>query len=121
MARFAILCHDGPRGRHWDFLLEGPAALRSWALPQLPQAGAELICEALPDHRLAYLDYEGSISDGRGTVARLDRGTYAVVSENPQELLIELCGELFCGQVLLQPVPERPACWRFRWRPADGK
>ncbi|MGA2620442.1 MAG: DNA polymerase ligase N-terminal domain-containing protein [Thermoguttaceae bacterium] len=121
MTRFAILCHVGPQGRHWDFLLEGPAALRTWALPQLPQAEAELICEALPDHRLAYLDYEGPISDGRGTVARCDRGTYAVLSDSLGELLIELCGARFCGQVSLRPVPERPGWWRFRWRGKDCK
>ena len=38
----------------------------------------EMDAEVLPDHRLAYLDYEGPISGDRGSVTRWDRGTYDV-------------------------------------------
>ena len=49
--------------------------LKTWACREPPQAGVEIPCEALADHRLAYLDYEGPISGGRGSVTRWDRGT----------------------------------------------
>jgi len=76
MPRFVILRHDAPRRLHFDFLLEVSGGLKTWALPQSPQDGVEMVCEALPDHRQGYLDYEGPVSGGRGTVTRWDWGTY---------------------------------------------
>ncbi len=74
MPRFVILCHENHRGAHFDFMLESGDVLKTWALPQPPASGVEIECEALADHRLAYLDYEGPVSGGRGSVARWDRG-----------------------------------------------
>jgi hypothetical protein len=113
MPRFAILRHDSPRGTHWDFLLEMGPALRTWALPQPPGHGAEMICEALPDHRLAYLDYEGPVSGERGSVARWDRGTYEVCRQDDRELVVELYGEKLSGQAVLTRVPDKPGQWQF--------
>ncbi|NUQ64853.1 MAG: hypothetical protein HUU20_20510 [Pirellulales bacterium] len=73
MPRFVVLEHDSPRGLHWDFMLESGDALATWALPEPPDAAAELAAESLPDHRPAYLDYEGPIASNRGTVRRWDR------------------------------------------------
>ena len=78
MPRFVILRHDHPRGVHFDFMLEAGGVLKTWALPEPPRPGVEMECEALGDHRLAYLDYEGPISGDRGSVVRWDRGEYAV-------------------------------------------
>ena len=50
---------------HYDLMLE-VGVLRTWSEP--PVAGVELECRLLADHRLPYLDYEGPISGGRGTV-----------------------------------------------------
>ena len=78
MPRFVILRHDAPQGLHFDFLLEVSGVLRTWALPQPPDSGVEMACKALPDHRVEYLDYEGPVSGGRGTVDRWDWGTYGL-------------------------------------------
>ena len=115
MARFALLRHDSPRGLHWDFLLETGQQLRAWALPNLPQRGAELICEALSDHRLAYLDYEGEISGGRGSVTRWDQGSFDLQCGGDPQWLIELHGEKLTGSVSLQPLADQPERWRFLW------
>lgn len=115
MPRFAILCHDSPRGRHWDFLVEAGDVLKTWALAEWPQSDVELTCEALPDHRLAYLDYEGEISGGRGTVARCDGGTCQTRSDDAGRLLVEICGARLSGLVLLEPIADQPGQWRFRW------
>jgi hypothetical protein len=53
MPRFVILRHDSPRGVHYDLMLEDGDVLKTWALPQPPEAGVEMVCDALPDHRLA--------------------------------------------------------------------
>jgi hypothetical protein len=75
MPRYVILTHDHPFP-HWDFMLEREDSLATWRLLDEPAAGRTCRAEALPDHRLHYLDYEGPVSGGRGAVARWDVGTY---------------------------------------------
>lgn len=75
MPRYVILTHDHPFP-HWDFMLEQERSLATWRLLDEPAAGRTCRAEALPDHRLHYLDYEGPVSGGRGVVARWDNGTY---------------------------------------------
>lgn len=119
MPRFVILRHDSPRGLHFDFLLEMGQALKTWALPQPPESGIEMTCEVLPDHRLAYLDYEGPVSGDRGSVTRWDRGTYEIQRQNDTGLVIELSGEKLIGRATLEPSPEDPKRWRFSFLICD--
>src|SRR5262245_36475345 len=93
MARFVILEHDFPT-LHWDFMLEVSGMLRTWRLPQPPAAGIEMVAEALGDHRLAYLDYEGPVSNSRGNVKRWDRGEYAAIDEpDARRWRVQFAGE----------------------------
>jgi len=115
MSRFAILRHEGPDGLHWDLLLEAGQALRTWALPALPAEGVEITCQALPDHRLVYLDYEGEISGRRGSVVRWDHGTYRIDRQTAQELAIKLEGAKLAGRLLLRGLPGRTDQWGLRW------
>jgi hypothetical protein len=77
--RFVLLHHLMPahaeRKSHWDLMLEQGEVLLTLALQALPQSlppGATAVIEAqrLPDHRRYYLDFEGEVSGGRGTVRR---------------------------------------------------
>jgi DNA polymerase Ligase (LigD) len=76
MPRYVILEHDHPTC-HWDFLLEVGTMLRSWRLTAPPSPETPVAAEASFDHRLIYLDYEGPISGGRGSVIRWDAGIYS--------------------------------------------
>jgi hypothetical protein len=69
----------------------------------------ELGAARLPDHRLAYLDYEGPVSSGRGEVKRIDRGDYEVVDESPEWLRVRLAGAVAIGEVRLPIAPPPPA------------
>src|SRR5208337_3729408 len=102
MPRFALLIHDSPRGLHYDFFLEDGHMLKTWALPRLPEPGIEIACEALADHRPVYLDYEGPISGDRGTVVRSDQGTFVIGTWTDNEVIVQLAGTKFVGQVVLQ-------------------
>jgi hypothetical protein len=113
MPRFVILRHDSPRGEHFDFMLEAGDVLKTWALPQPPEAGVEIDCEALADHRLAYLEYEGPISGDRGSVTRWDRGTYTLKRQTDAEWSVELAGERLAGHVLLRRAAGDPNRWQF--------
>jgi hypothetical protein len=121
MPRFVILRHETPpgyaRATHWDLMLECAGVLRTWALPEPPSPDCELVAEELPDHRLAYLDYEGDVSGNRGRVTRWDAGTYEVLcgvlapAERPEgrapeepELRITLRGDKLVGKVTFNRV-----------------
>ncbi|HYW78303.1 MAG TPA: DNA polymerase ligase N-terminal domain-containing protein [Thermoguttaceae bacterium] len=114
MARFAILRHDAPRGLHFDLLLEMGSALKAWAMPQ-PPGPDEMMCEALPDHRFVYLDYEGPVSGERGSVGRWDAGTYQTLRRSDYELVVRLAGERLVGRVVLERTAEDPQQWRFSY------
>jgi hypothetical protein len=112
MPRFAVLTHDHPT-LHWDFLLEQGEKLRTWRLAQPPDAAGPIDAEALADHRLAYLDYEGPVSGGRGEVRRWDRGEYEVVESTSERLVVRLAGERLRGEASLER-PAETAKWTFR-------
>jgi DNA ligase D-like protein (predicted 3'-phosphoesterase) len=113
MSRFVVLRHDSPRGVHWDFLLQTGEVLATWALAQPPDSAETMLAEALPDHRLAYLDYEGPISGGRGSVTRWDQGTYRVERQSEIELVVTLQGEKLTGRATLVRLSDPPQHWRF--------
>ncbi|MGO9115919.1 MAG: DNA polymerase ligase N-terminal domain-containing protein [Thermoguttaceae bacterium] len=116
MLRFALLIHDSPRGLHYDFFLEEGDVLKTWALPQLPEAGFEIPCEALANHRPVYLDYEGPISGDRGMVTRWDRGTYSVELWTDDEIIVEIAGAKLAGRVELRRQVDLPEQWWFNWQ-----
>jgi hypothetical protein len=100
MPRFVILEHDHPF-LHWDLMLESGVWLRTWRLHGEPAAGRTIAAEALPDHRLAYLDYEGPVSGNRGTVTRWDAGEYRVVEESSEGLRVVLYGDRLTGAAVI--------------------
>ena len=115
MPRFALLIHDGPRGLHYDFFLEAGQTLKTWALPHLPEPGAAFSCEALADHRSIYLDYEGPISGGRGTVSRWDGGDYEAEAWSDNEVIVQLAGSKISGRIELRRQGDSGGQWRFTW------
>ena len=100
--KYVILEHEGLRDRHWDLMLESGTALRTWALGGAPHAGHRVPAEALGDHRIEYLGYQGPVSGGRGTVARWDQGTYELLAESESELQVRLSGQRLEGVATLR-------------------
>jgi DNA polymerase Ligase (LigD) len=115
MPRFVVLQHDSPRGLHWDFMLERDRVLLTWALPVPPDTRGPIGAEALPDHRPAYLDYEGPVSGGRGSVTRWDGGSYEVERESEDELAVVLAGRRLNGRVVLAHLGGKDRRWQFRY------
>lgn len=119
--RFVWLRHELPAGAnrasHWDLMLEVSGALATWAFAsalfsdrvgESRSAGAAL---RLADHRLAYLDYEGPISGGRGEVRRMDSGHYVVACRSTvTEFIVQLRGPLLRGELRMWlSTEERPS------------
>ena len=115
MFRFVILLHETPpdsnRATHWDFMLEAGDVLRTWALSEEPRVGTPISVEALPDHRLAYLDYEGPVSRNRGTVTRWDAGHYLVEQESATHMQVRLHGTRLQCQAKLSRDEKTPEKW----------
>ncbi|QVL33410.1 hypothetical protein KIH39_05715 [Telmatocola sphagniphila] len=78
--RFTISEHDWPT-LHWDLFLEVEAVLWSWRLLADPRASTVIPVERTTDHRKLYLDYEGPVSDNRGTVRIIETGRFRPTSK----------------------------------------
>jgi len=118
MPRFVVLAHNHPVF-HWDFMLERAGALQTWRLAKPPDAEGSIEAEALADHRLAYLDYEGPVSGGRGEVTRWDRGEFEIVESTPERVVVRLAGARLVGDARLERRSE-DASWLFQRLNAPG-
>jgi hypothetical protein len=110
--RFVILEHDYPI-LHWDFFLEAGNVLRAWRILALPVPNSDLPADLGADHRLFYLDYEGPVSGGRGTVTRFDYGTFSWEIDTVNRVQVHLEGSRCRGVVELRKDGEK---WVFYWR-----
>lgn len=120
MPRFVVLRHDPEPGstaeRHWDLMLEDASVLLTWALKQFPESGTFCNARRLPDHRVRYLDYEGSISGGRGEVVREESGTFEWQRRETAHFEIVLAGTRLRGLARLEHEGVAPISdqrWRF--------
>ncbi len=118
MPRFAILTHDHP-SLHWDFLLEQGESCLTWRLLKEPDSPGEIPAEAIADHRLMYLDYEGPVSGDRGTVTQWDAGTLEWLSpteppaSNVGHCEVRLTGHRFSGTARLGRCENEALAWTF--------
>jgi hypothetical protein len=110
-ARFVILAHTHPF-LHWDLLLEQADTLRAWRLLERPDATGAITAEPLPDHRKAYLEYEGAVGGNRGEVTQWDKGEYTLAQERPGCVRLSLSGGRLCGEYFLMADPTTQL-WRF--------
>lgn len=111
--RFVILEHRLERGVHWDFMLEWGEILRTWSLQQPPDSGGEIVAKGLPDHRKQFLDYEGPVSKGRGSVNRWGSGTFRLLEESCRTVQVELLGQRIAGTATLSCHSDDAAAWSF--------
>jgi hypothetical protein len=81
-------------------MLERDGALATWRLLALPAPwcdSAESTHQAeanrLPDHRLEFLDYEGLLTGGRGSVRRKAGGELRWIRCEAERIEVELHGE----------------------------
>jgi hypothetical protein len=101
MPRFVILEHDWP-SRHWDLFLESGQVLRAWRLLAEPAPGTTVPSEPNAEHRLLYLNYEGTVGAGRGRVLRWDAGVFDWIADRPGKLEVELVGQRLRGRVVIE-------------------
>lgn len=101
---FAILEHSGCGLVHFDFLIEDGDILATWQFDRSPvdiEAGSQLSCQKIQDHRLLYLRYVGKISGGRGVVRRIEQGQYQSHESGESLWRFKLAGKTMRGEFLL--------------------
>ena len=99
MPRFVVLKHTQDEGEHFDLMLEEGETLLTWSFDAFPESG--LTCKCLFDHRLRYLDFEGDIGGSRGSVARVESGTFDMIARMPESFHIALRGARLRGNFRL--------------------
>ena len=101
--RCVILHHTGHGPEHYDWMVEDGEALATWQTAEGPDelaVGETIGATRLPDHRLAYLDYEGPVSGNRGSVRRVFGGTCELTERTEARWVVRLPDER--GTILLQ-------------------
>jgi hypothetical protein len=116
MPQFVILTHCWPTP-HWDYLVEAGGALRAWRLLAEPRAETDIPAEPNFTHRLLYLNYEGPLSGGRGTVARWDAGSCEWIADEPDRVEVAIHGAKLTGLAVLR---RTDTGWVFRVSAAPG-
>lgn len=115
-----VLRHEAPDGVHFDWLLDPPVkhALpegRLWTLrvalpPEQWLQGGQFEARELAPHRRAYLEYEGEVSGGRGSVRRVAAGLYQSRAWRRERVELDVRMEEWTLRVVLARVDE--GLWR---------
>jgi hypothetical protein len=91
--RMVLLRHELPDGTwHFDWMIEpaegyGLVTFRVSARVDDPET-TQFDAERIGEHRREYLEYEGAVSGGRGTVVRVAAGWVEGVSEWDGEIVV---------------------------------
>lgn len=109
---------------HTDWMFDNGISLWTWSsdnkLPNLDQSFSERGFAKLTDHRRAYLDYEGPVSNDRGHVTRIEQGHYELIAHTVERFEVKLSGGR-SGVLVLQRTLESPDApgsdWKGAFRP----
>lgn len=80
-------------------MLEDGGVLLTWQLDACPAESGPfpIAARRIGDHRKAYLNYEGPVSGDRGTVTRVDSGTFEFLARTSGLIEIMLSGGKLAG------------------------
>jgi hypothetical protein len=85
--------------------IDGLDALLTWKIAKrdidLLFKGDLVKAEKLPDHRKAYLAYEGPVNMGMGIVKIFDSGDCRTLLKEDNKLVFELEGKILAGNIRL--------------------
>jgi len=105
---------------HYDLRLEKNGVLKSWAIPKEPptKKGEKRLAVQTEDHPVDYAFFEGIIPEGlygAGKVEVWDRGTYEIVEEHENSLVIRIKGKKLKGDYVLvkTKISNNPKNWLF--------
>jgi hypothetical protein len=115
LGQYVLLAHRYGRELHWDLLLEAEQGLLTWQLEKDPgllmasDTATAVSARRLADHRKVYLSYQGPISNGRGSVTRVDEGSYVLQAETQEALRFLIQAKVLRGGFYLRK-PSQSNC-----------
>jgi len=91
---------------HFDLRLEMDGVLKSWAVPKEPPIvpGVKRLVVQVDDHALDYANFEGEIAPGHygaGKVEIWDKGTYKLLEQQKNSLVIDIDGKKLKGTYVM--------------------
>src|SRR4051812_11331615 len=88
--RYVVLHHEGFGDAHFDLMFESApdSSLMTWRATDWPLAAGDVVIR-IGDHRRAYLEYEGPVSNDRGHVRRIAAGN-CTIDASPTLVSIEI-------------------------------
>jgi hypothetical protein len=100
---------------HWDLMLEFGPVLRTWRLDTEPAAIGDAPVEAvkIADHDLKFLEYEGPVNKGTGSVNIVDNGTFTLTDAGDDRYTIEFSGQILRGSYSFNS-KNRTDTWLFQ-------
>ncbi len=107
--RFVIQKHQRQNHpTHWDLMLEFEDHLKCWRLQISPEKISDTTAtvEKIFDHDKKFLDYHGSVNNGKGTVQIADTGTYRITEQSDKSLQLLFAGKFLKGNFSLTPISE---------------
>ena len=117
MSEFVILFHQMPDDRermdHWDLMIQFEQSLITWALDSPPIVGTVASGVRLEDHRIEYLDFEGSVSGNRGNVRQVARGRCQWIACLETQKKVRLFGADFVWWVTIDESNPQSVAVRF--------
>jgi hypothetical protein len=102
--RFVIQRHEREgEPVHWDLMLECGKVLETYRIGAPPEEWGKgpVKAEKIFDHPLKFLNYEGPVNKGKGSVKIADGGTYRVLTQNEEQQKLEFAGRILKGEFQL--------------------
>jgi hypothetical protein len=106
--RFVIHHHLAEK-EHYDFMIETKEneMLTTWRIAlsdlDLLQKGAEVKAQRIQNHKKFFLDYEGPLSSGKGSIIIFDSGFCKINLKAGNRFECEISGEIFKGIIRITP------------------
>ncbi len=109
--RYVVLRHEGIDDPHYDLMFEtSPGSdLTTWRSKKWP-IDTETPLVQLGEHRRAYLEYEGPLSNDRGNVQRIAAGRYRL--DRPSDTLWRITFRDFIAISQLEFRHQKNDLWR---------
>ncbi|MBC8473126.1 MAG: hypothetical protein H8D56_27015 [Planctomycetes bacterium] len=98
-------------------MLDAGGVLQTYRLdlpPEFALGGLGRPCTAtrIQDHPLRFLEYEGSVNKGLGSVRIVDSGRYQLLDDGTESFLLDFDGEALTGQFRLAHIEGNE--WQFK-------
>ncbi len=108
--KFIILYHYRIEEPHYDLMLEAEESLDSWRIPEdklQPLLNGETIeVISIKPHNKKYLNFEGDLTDSRGSVKIYDKGTSSYTHNENSRFDFLIFGFIVSGKLIFDKIGE---------------